>query len=241
MPDQNTRYLFSQPINARVNSLISRLAQFENRKHVDIETYLATDPPVRDELYADTSFTDELLKRKGYYFGVFRYAFANLPEVTGQKIILVLRDPRDVLTSQYFSIAYSHPVLTKKFLAKRKNALETGIDAHVLEMTPRFLKTYTDYINKYGNRKDVLLIRYEDLISRFRETLLSILNFIEYGETEKAMNYWKTHDPFVAGPEDIHKHRRKMLPGDHKEKLKPATIHELNDRFAAVLAFLDHK
>lgn len=224
-----------------LNSLIKNLAEGEHKKHIDVETYLATRPNLRDELYANESFTNTLMQNKGHYFGVFRYPFAKLPAQTDQKIVLVLRDPRDILTSQYFSIAFSHPVLTSKFLKKRENALAKGIDEHVLEMTPRFLRTYNDYLEKFGNRSDVLLIRYEDLVMDFEIVLLKLLDFIDYSEKEKALNYWKKNDPFVIEKEDSKKHKRKMLPGDHKEKLKPDTIHELNRRFAHVLACLGHK
>lgn len=50
---------FFPPINAQVlflNSLAKNLADFENKRHIDIETYLATNPQKRDELYASKSF-----------------------------------------------------------------------------------------------------------------------------------------------------------------------------------------
>lgn len=224
-----------------LNALIKNLAEGEGKKHIDIETYLATRPNLRDELYSNESFTNTLFQNKGCYFGVFRYAFSKLPPVSGQKIVLVLRDPRDILTSQYFSIAFSHPVLTSKFLKKRESALAMGIDKHVLEMTPRFLKTYSDYLEKFANRSDVLLIRYEDLVTDFESVLSKLLDFIDYSEKEKALNYWKKNYPFVVEKEDVQRHKRKVLPGDHKEKLKQDTIHELNNRFAHVLSHLGYK
>lgn len=224
-----------------LNRLINNLASYENKKHIDLETYLATQPKYRDELYANDEFTQNLLQNTGCYFGVFRYPFSNFPKTSSAKIVLVLRDPRDILTSQFFSIAYSHPILTAKFLKKRENALKIGIDKHVLEMVPRFLKTYNDYIDKLSKRDDFLLIRYEDLISDFSRVLNKLLDFVNHSEKEKVLNYWKNNHPFVIDKEDSLKHKRKVLPGDHKVKLQPETIKQLDFHFKEILLFLGYK
>ena len=223
-----------------LNSLAKNLADFENKRHIDIETYLATNPQKRDELYASKSFCEHILSRKGYYFGVFRYPFLHLPHPTNQKIVLVLRDPRDILTSQYFSIAYSHPLLTSKFIQKRKNALEIGIDRHVIEMSDRFLNTYNGYLKNYIGRNDVLLVKYEDMVSDFGNVLVKILDFIEHPEKAKALSYWTSNNPFVINGENAARHRRKITPGDHKEKLKNETISFLNEKFKYILQSLGY-
>ena len=223
-----------------LNSLAKNLADFEDKNHIDIETYLATNPQKRDELYASKSFSEHILSRKGYYFGVFRYPFSHLPQPSNQKIVLVLRDPRDILTSQYFSIAYSHPVLTFKFIQKRKNALEIGIDRHVIEMSDRFLNTYNGYLKNYIGRNDVLLVKYEDMVSDFGNVLVKILDFIEHPEMAKALSYWTSNNPFVINGENAARHRRKITPGDHKEKLKNETISFLNEKFKYILQSLGY-
>jgi hypothetical protein len=224
-----------------LNSLLKDLSSRDNRVHVDLETYLAARPEEWERYRTDKAFSSELLKRKGYYFGVFRNAFSYLPEGTGQKIILVLRDPRDVLTSQYYSIAYSHPVLTKKFLNKRMRALSIGIDQHALEMTERFVKTYSEYVPDYLKRKDVLFLRYEELIGNFPEVLSTLLDFIEHPAKEETLEYWKRNDPFRKQEENIHRHKRKMQPGDHLEKLQKSTVEELTHRFSGILEALGYK
>ena len=36
---------------------------------------------------------------------------------------------------------------------------------------------------------------------------------------------------FDVSKENVYNHKRKVTPGDHREKLKPATIAELNEIF----------
>lgn len=221
--------------------LLSDLAKREGKVHIDVESYLATSPQKRDELYSEKIFTEILLSKKGYYFGVFRYGFKYFNENSDSKIIMVLRDPRDILTSQYFSIAYSHPVLTEKFLKKREHALKIGIDRHVIEMSDRFLKTYMHYLDLYLGKRNVLLVKYEDMVKEFPNVLNEILNFINYSKKEEALFYWENNSPFVVQEENKHHHKRKITPGDYQEKLNKETISYLNSKFKSVLERLNYE
>lgn len=223
-----------------LNQLLNDLASREDKKHINLELFLATNPDKRDMLYADSVFTSNILKNKGYFFGVFRYGFKSFNENSESKVILVLRDPRDVLTSQFFSIAYSHPVLTNRFIEKRKHALAVGIDQHVKDMSDRFLNTYTNYINNYLGKNNVLLVRYEDMVVNFPHELKKILEFIDYSKTEEALNFWTKNPPFEINNENHLKHKRKVTPGDYNDKLKPETIQFLNEKYKIVLQRLGY-
>lgn len=223
-----------------LNQLLRDLALREGKKHVDLESYWATRPDERDLYYADNEFTTNLFKNKGYYFGVFRYGFRYFEANTESKTIVVLRDPRDILTSQYYSIAFSHPVLTKRFINKRRHALEVGIDQHVKDMSDRFFNTYTNYIHNYLDKRNVLLVRYEDMVSDFANELRRILDFINYSKSEEAIIYWSHNPPFLIDTENQFKHKRKVIPGDYKDKLKPDTIQYLNKKFKFILERLGY-
>lgn len=223
-----------------LNQLLSDLAVREGKRHVNLESYLGTRPDKRDSLYADIEFMDNIFKNKGYYFGVFRYGFKNFNSNSESKVIVVLRDPRDILTSQFYSIAYSHPVLTKRFIEKRNHALKVGIDQHVKDMSDRFLNTYTNYITNYLGKQNVLLVRYEEMVADFPLELKKILSFIDYSKTEEAIAYWTQNPPFRTEGENHLKHKRKVTPGDYKDKLKGDTIQYLNEKFKMVLERLGY-
>ena len=74
----------------------------------------------------------------GYLYSVFGGMIEGIPSLEKYKVILVTRDPRDILVSDYYSIAYSHSVPSKtgnkydKFMSKRNKAREYTIDDFVI-------------------------------------------------------------------------------------------------------------
>ena len=58
-------------------------------------------------------------KNSGYIFGPIRN-YLNIPKIYEYKIVLFLRDPRDVLVSDYYSIKYSHNVINKDLSLEKK-------------------------------------------------------------------------------------------------------------------------
>lgn len=61
--------------------------------------------------------------------------------------IFFLRDPRDLLVSQYYSRAYSHgipqhPTLRREFLVSRQRALEMGIDKFAIKFADDWIAPY---------------------------------------------------------------------------------------------------
>lgn len=82
------------------------------------------------------------------------------------KFIHIVRDGRDVITSK-------HPT---------KNKNEYWID------TDRWVKDVQEGL-KYKNDKNVLTIKYEDLVSSRSDVIMSILNFIDEEYTDEIDNY----------------------------------------------------
>ena len=64
------------------------------------------------EAYMGDKILESYLKKDGFYFGPFRNKLPKV-DLNKHKIILLLRDPRDVLTSLYFSVSYSHFIPSK--------------------------------------------------------------------------------------------------------------------------------
>lgn len=67
-----------------------------------------------------------------------------MPGIENFKILLVLRDPRDILVSSYYSVAYSHPFpddkeRTKEFLTERYRVRDMTVDQYVIEQSDDIL------------------------------------------------------------------------------------------------------
>lgn len=95
--------------------------------------------------------------------------FASIPKPARYKAFFVMRDPRDVLVSWYFSSKFSHPLIGDLERVRR--------DLHRLSEPDGMLYTI-DYLDEFGlfaaqrswanadaRDENVLLLRYEDLIS----------------------------------------------------------------------------
>ena len=175
---------------------------------------------------------------------------ANLDEYS---ILLHLRDPRDVVTSMYFSKAYSHPVQSGVFEMtpqQREQLREEGIDRFVIRSAQLLRPKYDKLYEKLKDRPNVTTVHYEDMVLNFPAWLDQVLSAFESFRVpaQKARNLllpqsvrWmglkhhllKTNrSAFDVSEENVFSHKRKVTPGDHREKLKPATIAELNEIFS---------
>ena len=161
-----------------------------------------------------------------------------IPNLDDFNIFLMLRDPRDVLTSYYFYHAFSsyEDPRQQEFLEARNQLTQnTGIDEWVLEKAPIFKSRYEEYIEKLYGRPNVRFTRYEDMIADFESWLAGFLEFSGIHLREEAIEAIKREANFNVKKEDPKSHKRQVTPGDHKRKLKEETIRSLNRQFKKIL------
>jgi hypothetical protein len=191
--------------------------------------------------YFDTEETDlediAQWKNKTGCFAPLRYYF-NVPQDMNAQVILHLRDPRDVLVSLFFSEAYSHNVLKGVFdlnQSERNEIKNKGIDLYVLEYAETFNKKYTEYLTLL-KKTDAIFVRYEDLVLNFPYWLQEVAEGfgIENKELLEHLSD-KYKGEFQVKNENIHAHKRKIVPGDYREKLTTETIEKLNTMFSVNL------
>lgn len=221
------------------NWYLKELSTETGHTYVDVNGYFGTMGPKGLEVQKSSEFTQKVFKKAGFIYGPLRN-YIPVPELNDYPLVLVLRDPRDVLTSQYFSIKNSHPMVTPELIARRKKALESTIDEHVLSQADRFVKTYTEYLDNVYGKKNVLFLKYEEVISDFKTCLLKINTHCGLELTEEQLKKLDKSEKFKKKAEDQHTHIRKISSGDHKEKLKPETIEILNKKFEGILRALNY-
>lgn len=183
-----------------------------------------------------------LFKPCGYLYTVFGGMIEGIPELERFKVVLVVRDPRDILVSDYFSIAYSHaiPDGEKKdiYLARREAALATSIDEHVLQHAERLRSVFQKYEDHlFPVCPAVHVARYEDMVEDFGPWLDALLaaSGMEINHTMRSQLI-ATHEARRPKRENIHQHLRKGMPGEHLEKLHPCTLEKLNSIFEVPLS-----
>jgi hypothetical protein len=231
-----------------MNSMVADLARVNHRHFMDVagrffeanvpERTWRVDPAARTLLVA------------GQVHGGFRampLAFARHPLYENARKILLVRDPRDALVSEYFSNAYSHSVpehgtehaggenAAEDMLALRRAALQASIEAYVVRQAPALNRTFMDYEDAAAD-PNTKIFRYETVILAKRQWVRDIARHFGWPLPDDnlldGMMGWADVVPEDEQPERF---IRKVWPGDHKVKLGPDVVDRLNDILAPAM------
>jgi hypothetical protein len=167
-----------------------------------------------------------------------------IPKFDAFRVLLVIRDPRDVLTSSYYSLAHSHgipadPMRASAFRQQRRDAQQSGVDEYVRVHAPALANVYRDYMAQLVGRSNVLLTFYEDLVGNFEEWLEEVLGFT--GLEVPLRQRDSLREETKQRSEDVGRHMRQVQPGDHLRKLTARTIAELDESLGDVLAAFGYR
>lgn len=162
-----------------------------------------------------------------------------------RKKILLVRDPRDAIVSEYFTVIKNHSLPQastansdgerESLLQRREIAQQQGIDEYVLENAKHFRATVNAYIPllKEANLK---VYRYEDIVLNKAPWITDMAAYLGLSLSEDALNMILADVDIVPGKERSTEFVRKVVPGDHREKLMPETIAQLNQAFAEFMS-----
>jgi hypothetical protein len=177
---------------------------------------------------------------EGYLYSSFGGFVGGIDHVERYRKLLVVRDPRDILVSQFFSIATSHqtPGTAKRaeFLQRREHAREVGIDAFVLERAPVVKAALRRYADELVPLPGTLVTTYEELVTDLGAWLRRTLAFLELPAPEALVADLVAASAPPPTQEDVTAKRRQVTPGDHRRKLDGATIAALDEQLAPELA-----
>jgi hypothetical protein len=182
-----------------------------------------------------------VFKPEGYLYTVFGGMILGIPSLERFKVVLVVRDPRDILVSDYYSIAYSHAIPDGEkrdiYLSRRQAALESTLDEYVLNNANKLKAIFEKYeFHLFSVCSQVHVARYEDMVVDFASWVDALL--LAAGlEIPVSMRdeLIRNHEERRPRGENVHNHLRRGIPSEHKEKLKSQTIQELNHTFEAPL------
>ena len=234
----NSCYVFAlhKSGSTLLNKMLAMIGRFNGSPRVSIEHTLRSEFGL--EWTRQVKVNPGLFPTRGYMLGGYRsMPPQHLPRLEETRKVLLVRDPRDILTSLYFSVAYSHvgpqnESLATNFDANRERAQDTNIDDFVLEWLPRIKSEINRYLNRLP-RENLRVYHYEDVIFRKREWLEDMLAFVGIDCESKWINaVLKAHD-VVPDKEQPDKHIRSVVPGDHRRKLSPKTIRILDRRLTS--------
>ena len=157
--------------------------------------------------------------------------------------MLLIRDPRDILASAYFSEAFSHTLMPGEAgawqQANRTAVRRLSINCFVIQRAPDILQRFDSYrplLTNPGTR----LFRYEDVVYSKEEWIEEMLDHLDLSLDRARVRKivpLVDHRPPV---EDPAAHVRQVKPGDHRAKLRPSTIAALDSVFRDVLSRFEY-
>lgn len=223
-----------------MHRLLRERARDRNLTPINLERYcLLTGARLED--CRETGETGEsVFCERGYYYGVLR-GWHPVPDLDAYRVVLLLRDPRDMLTSHFFSLAFGHRMMTVEHLQKRQRARRLGLDRFVVSEAARWKEKYAAYFDHLLGQPNVHLVRYEDLIENFPTEMGRIMNHVGWPDPAERWNRLVEEGLFEVDGEDPGMHKRQVSSGDHRDKLAPETRRALNDVFGSCLERLDYE
>ena len=208
--------------------------------HADYDAYVSMiKVPKLKNPFSPEGTLSSAFNSHGYYYGPIG-TYRGIPNLENYKIVLQLRDPRDVLTSLFFSTAYSHAIINPKLLRRREQALKMSVDEFVLAEIEEYLLIYQQYCEQLVHRSDVLFLKYEGMVTDFERWLSQLSQWVGLDGEFKALNSIRKQADFNVSNEDIYAQRRQVTPGDYLRKLRPKTIQKLNSAFKPILKDLGY-
>ncbi len=234
----------SRSATQSTKGILSRCAKENGMTPAHLNGYAeAKGMPFFDRLSANQMETyKQVFKPKGYIYSVFGGFVRGIPELERYLIILMIRDPRDSLTSLYYSNAFTHSLPIGRtnepaFLANRNRVRKMSVDDFVLSEKDQYCEKYRVYMKELENSPNVLVTKYEDMISDFANWLDTILSFCSLSCSETTRNKLIAEARRSQNTkENKMRHKRQVTPGDHRRKLIPETIAKLNADLADILS-----
>lgn len=184
-----------------------------------------------------------LFKSKGYLYSVFGGMVDGLKDLEQYLVVLMIRDPRDIVVSSYFSTAYSHPLPSDNsnkaddFYEKRARTQQMSVDEYALQESEIVLKVYNRYIELLLEKHPTCYVtKYEDMVNDHEKWLNDLLAYCQLDIKESLRNQLlQQNKRLKPKAENVNDHMRKGVAGDFLEKLQPTTITTLNHKFAHIL------
>ena len=162
--------------------------------------------------------------------------------------IFHVRDPRDMLVSEYFSFGWSHPTTASEgagLSKRRKEIQQMSIDDYVVNQ-PKFSnrpldKKFRPLVTRKLEPNSEILVKYETMVTRFPAWVAKVIQPFGFRipRFAAAKLAWRYRNEFKPSGKGTHK--RTITPGDFRNQLQPRTIQILNDRFEDVLEKFAYK
>ncbi|MET1081509.1 MAG: hypothetical protein ABWY12_00385 [Burkholderiales bacterium] len=184
-------------------------------------------------------------RQSGFCYGGFReFPAFPVPLLDSARIAFLVRDPRDMITSLYFSIRHSHslpppstnPGVREELLSARSRLERLDIDAFGLETAYDYVRKFEGYIAQgFHWRTNVATYRYEDVIFKKRIWIDHLCSWFGWDIPSDFKDSVAARFDIVVDVERPDQHIRQVKPGNHRRHLRKETIDEISQVLAEPL------
>jgi hypothetical protein len=213
--------------------------------HIDFMRYLWKYSS-RDTFEVLEENKNQIFHNKGILYSPLRKYFP-IPSIEEYRIILMLRDPRDVIVSHYYSMAYSHALSPNKerqeeLLSRRSKYQQQSVDEYARDISEQFYMIYSEYCDNFIKRRNITFLKYEDFILDFEKWIFQLSKILGVYLTPEDKSYlFELKGGKRKVSEDPSKHVRKAIPGDFRDKLTKETQKFLNQKFEYIFQVMGYE
>lgn len=219
-----------------LNNMLEEVLTFIGIPHIAIsEVAFKAGLPENDILNPE-----DFIFEKGYCYRGYRSFPGYLCrfDLSEKKKVLLIRDPRDMAVSNYFSYAQSHSLpesgpAREELLASRAAAKSTDIN----DFCMTDIKTFIDEFEGYEHllNSGTVVYRYEDVIFRKEAWLNDMLSYFGIVADPALVADVAKQNDVIPQAERPEQHIRQVFPGNFRKHLNDNTIRTLNARLEPIL------
>ena len=192
--------------------------------------------------YQNKKINRILYEPTGYVYGVIRVLEKSHPlfsqtsflldikNLHDKKILFLIRDPRDILVSMYYSFGFTHGFSVnekiREFQERRRSIIKKMTvddyvvkEAHLLSQKFKIVNSLRMNINNH------ILLKYEDMIEKYDEFYRQLNEFIPLTDDMKFNLFERTRP---RKKEQLMNHKRSGIVGGYKQKLRKDTVERIN-------------
>ncbi len=161
--------------------------------------------------------------------------------LTGAPCILLVRDPRDMLVSMYYSVAKSHVVLRNnlEFLKRRRETAGMSVDEFALRKAHMYVHNFNKYQQKLP-LDTLTTYRYEDVIYAKEAWLSDLVEKLSLPQDSATIKIIAKQFDIFPKQEKQDKHIRQVHPGNYRSKLAPQTIAAISEELEEFLTYYNY-
>lgn len=238
-------FSFNKAATQYVKSILKRCARANGMVPIAIPDFAFNSdfPRLHRVPVEEVAKHQHIFKQRGYVYTAFAGMVEGIPHLGQYKVVLVTRDPRDILVSGYYSVSYSHRAPSKTgnkyedFMDQRRTARRLTVDEFVIAESGRVYDEFARYERLLlEEHPSTYLTSYEAMVSDFGGWLHGLAEYCELNISRGLFDSLVREQVRITPRrEDVHRHVRKGRPGDYAEKLSVDTIDHLDAIFAPML------